>query len=230
MFELRAGFVVRSCKMSSYVTAVVFVALVAFMLWFALGTQRNIRKGNAVLTWLQEGLPLLGKRTTVRWLGSTAVELKIADARPPFAEAEAVVALEPRDLGWLQALGRARGRRDLLIMRGRLRGAPGFEVEVGDARGWTGRDGLRRLDPSAWERAEWGLAGVEVAHTSDADPDAIHRVWDAFTEAGASLWRLAVRRDAPHVQVHTALPDIATARADEIVRLFVELGDLARSR
>src|ERR687886_731242 len=104
MLELRAGFVVRSCKMSSYVTAVVFVALVA---------------------------------------------------------------LEPRDLGWLQALGRARGRRDLLIMRGRLRGAPGFEVEVGDARGWTGRDGLRRLDPSAWERAEWGLAGGEVAHSSD---------------------------------------------------------------
>src|SRR5436190_18561166 len=45
------------------------------MLWFALGTQRNIRKGNAVLAWLQGGLPILGRRTTVRWLGSSAVEL-----------------------------------------------------------------------------------------------------------------------------------------------------------
>jgi hypothetical protein len=216
--------------MDSYLAAAVILVLIAFMLWFALGTQRNIRKGNAALTWLQNGLPLLGQRTTMRWLGSTAVELKISDPKEPFASAEVVVALEPRDLGWLQAVGRARGRRDLLIMRGRLRRAPGFEIEIGDTGGWTGRDGLRQLDPSAWDRAEWGLPGVEVAHSSDADPQAVRRLWESFGGAGAPLWRLAVRRDSPHVQVHTALPDIRTTRADELVSLFVELGNIATRR
>ena len=197
------------------------------MLWFALGTQRNISKGNAALRWLQGGLPQLGKRTTMRWLGSTAVELKISDPEEPFAAAEVVVALEPRDLGWLQAVGRVRGRRDLLIMRGRLRRAPRFEIEAGNTLGWTGRDGLGLLDWSAWDRAEWGLAGVEVAHSSDADPQTLRRVWQGFSGIGAPLWRLAVRRDIPHVQVHLALPDITKTRADELVRLFVELGHVA---
>ena len=216
--------------MDSYLPAVALLLLVIFMLWFALGTQRNIRKGDAVLRWLQSGLPLLGSRTTMRWLGSTAVELKIVEPREPFAYAEVVVALEPRDLGWLQALGRARGRRDMLILRGRLRRAPGFEAEIGDTAGWTGRDGLARLEPSAWRRTEWDLPGVEVAHSSEADPGLLRRLWDGFAATGAAPWRLAVRRDYPHVQVHAALPDIDAARADELVRLFVELGHAAVRR
>ena len=39
------------------------------MLWFALGTQRNISKGNELLRWLQTGLPMLGRKATMRWLG-----------------------------------------------------------------------------------------------------------------------------------------------------------------
>ena len=56
------------------------------MLWFALGTQRNIRKGNDLLRWLQGGLPILGRRTTMRWLGSSAVELGIVEPASPFRE------------------------------------------------------------------------------------------------------------------------------------------------
>lgn len=210
--------------MSAWLPSLLFLVVLAFLLWFAFGTQRNIRKGNSAIEWLQGGLPLLGRRASLRWLGSTAVELAIADAKEPFSSAEVVVALEPRDLGWLWALGRARGRRDLLILRGRLRGAPRFEIEAGDEAGWTGRDGLRRLDPEAWRRADWGIPGVEIAHSADADPGLAHRWWESFSAAGLSVWRVAVRRDVPHVQVHLALPDTSTARADELVRLFLQLG------
>src|ERR671918_742668 len=122
------------------------IVLIGVMLVFSLGTRRNIRRGNALLTWLQDGLPLLGRKTTFRWLGSTAVVLKIADAKEPFREAEVVVVLEPRDVAMLWAWSRRRGRRDFLILRGWLRGAPGLELEAGDPRGWTGDDRLRRLD------------------------------------------------------------------------------------
>jgi hypothetical protein len=165
-----------------------------------------------------------GKRTTLRWLGSTAIELKIVEPTDPFATAEVVIALEPRDLGWLQALARARGRRDLLIMRGRLRRAPRFELEAGAPRGWTGGEGLRRLDRAAWQQVEWGLSGVEVLHSRDADPTVARAVWEDLSSEGLSVWRVAVRRDEPHVQIHVELPDVERASANDVVRNFIALG------
>src|ERR671918_1353119 len=126
--------------------AILIVLLIAVMLWFALGTQRNVRRGNELLRWLQDGLPLLGKRTTMRWLGSSAIVLKIAEAAAPFREAEVVVVLEPRDVAMLWAWSRRRGPRDFVIPRGWVRAAPRLEVEDGDPRGWHGGDRPRRLD------------------------------------------------------------------------------------
>jgi len=46
--------------------SLLLLVVVVVLLWFALGTGRNIRKGNELLRWLQGGLPLLGRRTTMR--------------------------------------------------------------------------------------------------------------------------------------------------------------------
>jgi hypothetical protein len=195
--------------------------LIAVMLVFALGTRRNIRRGNALLTWLQEGLPLLGRKTTFRWLGSTAVVLRILEAREPFREAEVVVVLEPRDVTLLWALARRRGRRDFVILRGWLRRPPRYELEAGDERGWTGADRLKRLDPEGWEAAEWG--GIRVAHSTDADPVAARGLWDALAEASGGVWRLSVRREHPHLEVHVLPPDPGVS-ADRLVTAFRDAG------
>src|SRR5581483_2472878 len=94
-------------------------------------------------------------RTTLRWLGSSAVELTIADPSHPFREAQVLVVLEPRDVGLLWAYGHARGRRDFIIVRASLRRAPRFELEVGDRRGWTGRLDPERLGEGGWSRLAW---------------------------------------------------------------------------
>src|SRR3989449_604121 len=78
--------------------------------WFALGTLLNIRRGNRLLRWFQPGMTLLGERTTLRWLGSSGVELKVQHALPPLKSAEVFVLLEPRDLPLLWWLFRARGQ------------------------------------------------------------------------------------------------------------------------
>jgi hypothetical protein len=83
--------------------AIVIALLIVVMLWFTLGTQRNIRKGNHLLVWLQEDLPRIGPRTTLRWLGSSAVELTIVEPREPFRTATVVLVLEPRDVGGRRA-------------------------------------------------------------------------------------------------------------------------------
>jgi hypothetical protein len=206
------------------------IALVVVMLWFAFGTQGNIRRGNQILEWLQSGLPSLGSRTTLRWLGSSAVELKIAEANDPFDSAEAVVVLEPRDVGLLWAWSRSRGRRDFVILRGRLVSPPRFEIEVGDTSSWTGGDRLKRLDESSWHSADWDDGNVVVAHTSDADPAAVRAQWKRFQSVAGGPWRLSVRRDRPHVEVHLALPDIAGADARSLIDEFMRLGGIALQR
>ena len=88
--------------------ALLTIALLVVLLGFAFGTQRNVRRGNDLLRWLQEGLPLIGERTALKWLGSSAVQLDITKPKTPFSEAQVVVVLEPRDVGWLWAWARSR--------------------------------------------------------------------------------------------------------------------------
>lgn len=71
--------------MSALNISIFVTVAVAVVGWFAVGTQFNLHKGNKALEWLQEGLKLLGEKTSLRWLGSAAVELKIQDAKDPFA-------------------------------------------------------------------------------------------------------------------------------------------------
>lgn len=208
--------------MSPVFVSAVTILILAFLLWFALGTQRNIRRGNELLRWLQGGLPLLGPRTTLRWLGSSAVQLDVVRPEEPFHRAEVTIVLEPRDLSWLWAWARARGRRDFLILRGSLARAPGFELEAGGA-GWTGRDRLGRVDWGAWERSEWAGGEVVVGHTPGATTEAIEALWHRLAAASGGVWRLSVRRQDPHLEVHLLPPDRAV-EAEPLVGAFSELG------
>ncbi len=201
--------------------AIVLVAV--FMLWFAVGIQWNIRKGNALLRWLQSGLPLLGKRTTLRWLGSSVVELKITQPEEPFLNAEVLIVLEPRDVGPLWGWGRLHGRRDFLIFRARLEQPPRFELEVGDRRGWTGRDALRGLALSDWQHADWGDANLQIVYSGGRASTEAQRLWKAFQTASGGIWRLSIRRTTPHLEVHLMPPNITRFQAERLFRTFLEL-------
>jgi hypothetical protein len=209
--------------MSGIVGALLVILLVAVMLWFTLGTQRNVRRGNELLRWLQDGLPLLGRRTTMRWLGSSAIVLKIAEAAAPFREAEVVVVLEPRDVAMLWAWSRRRGRRDFVILRGWLRSAPRLELEVGDARGWTGEDRLRRLEEESWLDAGWGHDHVRASVSPEADPAEARRVWETLNEVSGGVWRVSVRREHPHLEAHVVPPDPGTP-ARRLIGAFRNVG------
>ncbi len=104
---------------------------------FAAGTVWNVRRGDALVRWMQPGLKVLGARSTLRWLGSTAIEMVFNDAAAPFDKATVVVFLAPRDMPWLWAFSR---RRDTLILRAELRHPPRFDSEFLDRESWSGRD------------------------------------------------------------------------------------------
>ena len=188
------------------------MVLVAFVVcWFAAGSIWNVRKGNAVLRWLRGGLKQVGDKSTVRWLGTTSVEMVIAKAKSPFVEAVLILFLEPRDVPWVWGPSRWRGRRDTLIFRAGLRRAPAVDVEILDRASWSGREALGRLGTEGWFVRE-PAGGGELAAFYKVD--AALAVGDALLEvargAGMTVRRLSLRRSEPRLQIHVDLPTAAT--------------------
>ena len=211
---------------SAFLPALLIVVLAVVMVWFTMGTQRNITRGNRVLTWLQEGLPALGPRTTLRWLGSSVAELRIAEPRHPYREAVVMVVLEPRDLGALWALARSRGRRDFIVLRLSLVRAPIWEADLVDPDAWTADH--RRQDDRDLDTGEpWSDASgraVRIATDGRADIDMLRGHWDRLARHTGGPWRISVRSTVPHLEIHLLPPDpdAADARA-----LFDEVRALA---
>jgi hypothetical protein len=184
-------------------TALIAIAAVALVAWFAAGTIWNVRRGHAVMRWMQEGLPLVGERTTVRWLGSSAVEMVIREGKGPFASVTLIIFMEARDTPWMWALGRLRGRRDLLIARGVLKRAPKLECEVLEVGSWSAREAQSRV-PREW--AQENVGGLAI-HGASAEARAFaDSLLEHATSAGLIIKRLSVRRNEPHFQIHVGLP------------------------
>ncbi len=204
------------------------LALVALVVgWFALGSARNVRRGNAALKWMQGGLKQVGDKATVKWIGTTAVELGLANAKAPFESATVVVFLAPRDLPWLWAVSHARGRRDTLILRAGLKKAPVIDLELFDPASWSGRDAERSMRGETWGTRE--AAGLTAAAKVESAFEAAPALADAARAGGAAVRRISVRRKEPNVTLHADLPG-KDADAAAFFAAFRSLGELASRR
>lgn len=201
------------CCMTSTNVIMLFVAL--FMGWFAAGSIWNVRKGKAVLRWMQGGLPLIGERTTVRWLGTTGVEMSIAGVKEPFDQATLVIFLEPRDVPWIWGPSRARGRRDTLIFRAQLGRPPAVDLEALDPASWSGRDARRRIEAERWSiREPQSRDSLRLFFKTDGAVTLGDALLDLASQAGMTVRRLSVRRGEPHLQVHADLPSVSSSGAE----------------
>jgi hypothetical protein len=196
-------------------TGALIAVTVIVLGFFAAGSIVNVRKGHAALRWLEGGLPLLGERTTVRWLGTTAIDMRITKAKAPVEQAAVVVFLEPRDLPWLWVLSRSRGRRDTLIVRARLRRAPADELEILDQSSWSGRDAQRRIGEKRWSvRNPVSPGDLTVYYKfprSLATADALIAL---ARGGGLSVRRLALHPEDVHLELHADLPASAVSAAE----------------
>lgn len=195
------------------------VLLVAVVLvWFTLGTQRNLRKGDRVLRWLQDGLPLIGPRTTLRWLGSSVAQLDIVDVRAPLRKAVVMLVLEPRDVGALWAFGRRRGRRDFLLFRLDLVRAPRFRADLVDPRAWTADDRRRGEAPFRRETTWTDASGREIRLRDDGSEQAeLRGFWDRLGRQSGGTWKISVRPQEPHLEIHLLVPRLEAADSRELL-------------
>jgi hypothetical protein len=184
--------------------AIFVVVVIAIVGWFALGTHMNVRKGHRFLEWLQDGLPLVGEKTTLRWLGSSVVHLQIENAREPFRRVEVLVVLEPRDVPPLWLLSRLRGRRDLLIVRTEMRSVPKLQVEILDRQAWSTRAVEQEV-----RQQQWQLVLFENPRFQVYALPPVANFADLVAEAkspGLSLVRIGVRRTKNSLEMQWRLP------------------------
>jgi len=191
--------------------AVFVVVVIAIVGWFALGTHLNVRKGHRFLEWLQDGLPLVGEKTTLRWLGSSVVHLQIEKAREPFRRVEVLLVLEPRDVPPLWLLSRLRGRRDLLIVRTELRSVPSRQIEILDRTAWSTAAIEREVRQQQWQLVPSGNLPFRVyalPPVADVAP-----LLSEVGGAGMTLVRVGARKSNNALEMQWVLPAQLESRA-----------------
>jgi hypothetical protein len=206
---------------------ILVVAVVVIMGWFAIGVIWNLRRGDALLKWLQHGLPNIGQKTTFRWLGTSVAELVIAHAKKPFRRLETLLVLKPRDIFWMTILAYFQGRTDIVIFRGQLTTAPQADLELIDPTSWTGRATVNQLSQRKWECRDykemqlWAPQGLLDLASSTLDRLAI-----PMQNLSPRYARFSLRRDASqsNFEVHVPFPQYRTQDAEDY---FHSLRDLA---
>jgi hypothetical protein len=203
--------------LDAFLPGILVVVVLAVMLAFTFGTQRNISRGNTVLRWLQESLPQLGQRTTLRWLGSSVAELRLTDPSEPFRELTIMVVMEPRDVPIVWLFSRRRGRRDVLVFRGSLRRAPRVELDVSDPSWWMNANDSD--DEAGWRTIGWpgDVRALGHGHVDPSVVDATRASWDRLAATSAGVWRVSVRQTVPHLEIHVRPPDVGAVGSAPLV-------------
>jgi hypothetical protein len=208
---------------------ILVAAVIVLMGWFAIGVVYNLRRGDALLKWMQNGLPSIGQRTTFRWLGTSVAELVIAHAKKPFRRLETLLVLRPRDVFWMTIMAYVQGREDIVIFRGQLTTAPPADLELVDPKSWSGRSALRQFTDRKWESKPYhDLQLMAPAGLLDLATRTLDGLALPMQKLSDHYVRLSLRRDAsqPHFEVHVPFPAYRTLDAKQY---FEALRGLARA-
>ena len=205
---------------------ILIAAIIIVLGWFALGLTWNLRRGNAMLRWMQNGLPQLGEHTTMRWLGSSAVELVITKARSPFRQATLLIVLEPRDIPWLWLLTWFQGRRDVLIIRAQLQTVPQYEFDLIAPHAWSETKQTGKLETQRWADEPLDELNFRAPSTTRSLSRAMApAALQAARQIHPNVWRLSARRDEPQLELHVPLPKLRTTDAAQFFTDLRALGE-----
>ena len=208
---------------------ILIAALVLFMGWFALGVIFNLRRGDALLKWMQNGLPSIGQKTTFRWLGTSVAELVIAHAKKPFRRLETGLVFKPRDVFWMTIMANFQGRDDIVIFRAQLNTAPLVDLELVDAKSWSGRSALKQMLERNWESKTYqDMQLLAPKGLLDLATTVLDKLAGPMQKLSPRYARFSLRRDAsrPNLELHVPFPAYRTSDA---THYFGALRELART-
>ena len=206
---------------------ILVVAVILVMGWFALGVIYNLRRGDALLKWMQNGLPDIGERTTFRWLGTSVAELVIAHAKKPFRRLETLLVLKPRDIFWMTMMAYIQGRDDIVIFRAQLGTPPLLDLELVDPKSWSGHNALKQVAERKWEsKAYNNMQLLAPKGLLDLATRTLDRLATPMQKLSPRYARFSLRRDAPNFEIHVPFPQY---RVENASKYFEALRELARA-
>jgi hypothetical protein len=203
------------------------IAAIIIMGWFAFGVVYNLRRGEALLKWMQNGLPRIGQRTTFRWLGTSVAELIIAHAKKPFRRLETVLVLKPRDVFWMTIIAYFQGRDDIVIFRAQLSTAPLVDLELVDPKTWSGRNAMNQVVERKWEsKAYQDMQLLAPKGLLDLATTVLDKLAVPMQKLTPRYARFSLRRDTPNLELHVPFP---AYRSLDATQYFDALRELAQS-
>ena len=206
---------------------IVIIAVAVFMGWFAVGMIYNLRRGDRILKWMQDGLPLIGQRTTFRWLGTSVAEMGIAKAKRPFHRLDTLLVLKPRDVFWMTIIALFQGRDDVLIFRAALITPPLLDLELADPKSWSGREALSKAAKRGWESTDYhGLRLMAPKGLLNLAVKTLDQLSAPMQSLSPRYVRLSLRKTAPNLEVHLPFPE---PRETDPKAYFQSLSDLGHS-
>ena len=190
-------------------TVAIIVLCILLAFWYGLGYVHNRRRGRQLMSWLVDGVSVLGGQSESGWIGSSAsgARVNITRAAPPFRRMEITLLLENREIPFLWLADYLRGRRDRIIIKATLRSPQRGQIEVGSARRKAAR---RREQPWSWQDGPHGLAIAYQGHGAQRWLTG----WLPWLEKyGAHIHRLSCHKSDPHVQIHVNLANLLSVPA-----------------
>ena len=206
---------------------ILVIAIVIIMSWFAFGVIFNLRRGEVLLKWMQAGLPVIGPRTTFRWLGTSVAELGIAQAKKPFRRLDILLVLAPRDVFWMMILSIFQGRRDTVIFRAATTTPPFLDLELADPKSWSGRAALKDVTNRNWEsRPYQDMQLMAPRGHLDLAAATLDQLVAPMQKLSQRYTRLSLRKNTPNLEIHVPFPDHRTTNA---ANYFEALRSLAQA-
>ena len=193
---------------------------------YGLGRWVNRRRAQIISAWLEPGLRALGGHPVARPLNRSAFRFKVTQARSPYATLSVSVVLLSREVLPVWLLERLRRRQDVLFWHIKWRQPPKVEAEVIDANNELGRRGESVARQLGWmpgnPSGTWHVYGPSAAAMARAQAMA-----QLLTEQGVTFWRLAVRKEEPHLLLSMPLPEPRRTSSGQLVAALGRLSKLA---
>jgi hypothetical protein len=209
-------------------TRFLFVMATILMIGYGVGRWTNQQRTRKISNWLEPGLRSLGGTPTAQKISRSAFRFQMANARSPFQTVTTSVVLISREFlpTWLWEW--LKGRDDLLIVHVTFRQAPAIQGEVVDPTNELGRRGEAQAQDLGWSRVDlpprWRLYAAPETHLSQ-----LETMVKIVTSSPFAPWRIALRRDAPHMLVSMPMPHLDETQSKQLADVINRLSRVAHS-
>ena len=218
----------RTISLDDPFTLFLFATAVVLMIGFGVGRWTNTQRARAIADWLEPGLRSLGGTAAVQKINRSAFRFKMSDARPPFQTVTTSVVLISREFlpTWLWE--RINSRNDLLMVHVTFREPPVLEGEIVDPDNELGRKGEAQAQALNWSSLDipprW-----RVYHAPDIPDHGLEKMANYLTPSPLAPWRVALRRNAPHLLLNMPMPDLEEIHSRELAVLLKKLSTMAHT-